>query len=486
MGSGIAGMHYIGMAAMRLAATPHYSAGLVALSIALAIVISFVALWLTFHLRDDVRQFTWRRVNSAIVMGLAIPVMHYTGMAAASFSPAPDAVVDLSRAVGISALGTLGIIGVTFMVLGLALVTSVVERRFSAQVQREDSLLRESAARLREDAERREFILSAAGIGMWEQDLEAATIEWSNTMEVIHGLPRARFPKTLDSFLENVHPDDRAIVVDEFQRLIEGGAERTKEYRVVWPDGSEHWIESTARVRRDGDGRAVYVFGVDRDVTRRRLLEDHVRQSQKMDAIGQLAGGVAHDFNNLLTAIMGFSELILESEEGSQAVRHDVGEILKAAQSAGSLTRQLLAFSRRQMLDPRVLDLSQIVADMESMMRRLLGEHIELVTVLPSSIWRVCADKGQIEQVVMNLSVNAGMRCRRAEPCGLRRRMSTWIRCSSCRTPARQPGVTSVSPSAIRVRAWTRASALICSSPSSRPRRWGKVPASGSRPSTAS
>src|SRR5688572_23305094 len=137
MGGGIAGMHYIGMAAMRLPAVSLYSAPLVALSIVLAIGIAFVALWLTFELREDASHFNWRRINSAIVMGLAIPVMHYTGMAAVSFAPAA-VVPDLSRAVSISALGTLGIIGVTFMVLGLAVVTSAVERRMSAQVLRED------------------------------------------------------------------------------------------------------------------------------------------------------------------------------------------------------------------------------------------------------------------------------------------------------------------------------------------------------------
>ena len=293
------------------------------------------------------------------------------------------------------------------MVLGLAVVTSTVDRHFAAQVRREDLLLRENEARLRHDAERREFILSADGIGLWEQDLTSGAIEWSETMEVVHGTSRAAFPKTLDAFLALVHPDDRARVVEGFHQFLQNGMEYTKEFRVLWPDGSEHWLESTARIHRDSSGHAIEVFGVDRDVTRRRVLEEHFRQTQKMEAIGQLAGGVAHDFNNLLTAILGYSELILEHPGGDAAIRADVGEILKAAQSASGLTRQLLAFSRRQTLDPQVLELNDIITAMEGMMQRLIGEQITLATSFDKSLWRVSADKGQVEQVVMNLVVNA-------------------------------------------------------------------------------
>ena len=407
MGVGIAGMHYIGMAAMRLPATSHYSPPLVALSIVLAIGIAFVALWLAFELREDASHFNWRRINSAVVMGLAIPVMHYTGMAAVSFTPSPGFLPDLSRAVNISALGTLGIIGVTFMVLGLTVVSSMVERRMAAQVLREDLLLRRSATQLRDDAERREFILSAAGIGMWEHDLVSGAIVWSNTMESIYGRSRAAFPKTLDGFLALVHPDDRGGFAKSFHGFLQEGTEHTKEFRVVWPDGSIHWLESTARVRRNSSGRPVSVFGVDQDITRRRLLEEHFRQTQKMEAIGHLAGGVAHDFNNLLTAIVGFSELIVEHPEADAKIRSDAGEILNAAQSGAALTRQLLAFSRRQTLEPQILNLKNVIGTMEGLMRRLIGEQVDLVTEVEASLWPVNADKGQIEQVVINLAVNA-------------------------------------------------------------------------------
>jgi two-component system cell cycle sensor histidine kinase/response regulator CckA len=144
-----------------------------------------------------------------------------------------------------------------------------------------------------------------------------------------------------------------------------------------------------------------------RDITERKLLEEQLRQSQKMEAIGQLAGGVAHDFNNLLTTIIGYSELTIKRLELEDPLRHTIVEIKKAGDRAASLTRQLLAFSRKQVLQPIVLDLNAIVSDLEKMLRRLIGEDLELQTLLHPKLGSVKADPGQIEQVLMNLAVNA-------------------------------------------------------------------------------
>jgi two-component system cell cycle sensor histidine kinase/response regulator CckA len=143
------------------------------------------------------------------------------------------------------------------------------------------------------------------------------------------------------------------------------------------------------------------------DVTERRQLEAQLRQSQKMEAIGTLAGGVAHDFNNLLTTILGYSGLLLDGLEGESPLREGIEEIQKAGERAAALTRQLLAFSRRQVLAPVVLDLNAVVANMEKMLRRLIGEDVALVAVLARDLWSVRADAGQIEQVIVNLVVNA-------------------------------------------------------------------------------
>jgi len=154
-------------------------------------------------------------------------------------------------------------------------------------------------------------------------------------------------------------------------------------------------------------GEPVRVYGIYRDITERKRLEEQLRQSQRIEAVGRLAGGVAHDFNNLLTAIKGHTEMLLEELGPDSPHRPDLEEIDKAAERATSLTRQLLAFSRKQLLQPRILDLNDLIRDMERMLRRLIGEDIELVTVLDPALGRVKADPGQLEQVLLNLVVNS-------------------------------------------------------------------------------
>lgn len=144
-----------------------------------------------------------------------------------------------------------------------------------------------------------------------------------------------------------------------------------------------------------------------RDLSDRKNLEEQLRQSQKLEAVGQLAGGIAHDFNNLLTAIIGYSELTVSEVERDSYLHQSILEIRKAGERAASLTRQLLAFSRRQVMQPRVLDLNDVVVEMNRMLRRLIGENIDLVTALDPDLGRVKADPGQIEQVIINLVVNA-------------------------------------------------------------------------------
>ena len=184
-------------------------------------------------------------------------------------------------------------------------------------------------------------------------------------------------------------------------------------YRVADSETREHDREGRSRVFLNNvvgfieDGHLVRVWGTQRDVTEQRHLEEQFRQAQKMEAVGQLAGGIAHDFNNLLTAILGNTQLLLRDLPPGDAKRGDVEEIRKASERAASLTRQLLAYSRRQMLQPEVLDLNVVVAEMDKMLRRLIGEHIALEAVLAPDLGRVRADPNQIEQVIVNLAVNA-------------------------------------------------------------------------------
>lgn len=209
------------------------------------------------------------------------------------------------------------------------------------------------------------------------------------------------------SSFEQVHPDDRKLVEEAAAEARSGGGGRTIQYRMRHKDGSWRVIESRASAILDAQGKVSNLVIVNRDVSERRQLEEQFRQAQKMEAVGRLSGGVAHDFNNLLGVIIGYAEFLQERLEPENALRGSADEILKAGKRAASLTRQLLAFSRQQVLDPKIVDLNAAVSDMEKMLGRLISEDIELTTLLSPNLGRVKADQGQLEQVLMNLAVNA-------------------------------------------------------------------------------
>ncbi len=206
---------------------------------------------------------------------------------------------------------------------------------------------------------------------------------------------------------EQIHPDDRHIVEEATREARDGGGARSVQYRMRHKDGTWRTLESSATVVVGPDGKADKLVIVNRDITARKQLEEQFRQSQKMEAVGRLSGGVAHDFNNLLSVIMGYAEFQQERLPAGDALRASADEIVKAGKRAASLTRQLLAFSRQQVLDPKVIGLNSAVADMEKLLRRLIGEDIELRTSLDRNLGRLKADQGQLEQVIMNLAVNA-------------------------------------------------------------------------------
>lgn len=172
-------------------------------------------------------------------------------------------------------------------------------------------------------------------------------------------------------------------------------------------DGTDFWEETTISPVLDEIGKIGNFIAFKKDVTENKKLEEQFRQSQKMEAIGRLAGGVAHDFNNLLTVIIGYSELILSQIAEEDSLYNKIRQIDKAGRRAEGLTRQLLAFSRKQILQPKIINLNQMIGDMEKMLLRLIGEHIELQTILGNELYFLKADPGQIEQVIMNLSINA-------------------------------------------------------------------------------
>jgi len=207
--------------------------------------------------------------------------------------------------------------------------------------------------------------------------------------------------------MDRIHADDRKMVEEAVVKATQERRDADLEYRTVWPDGSVHQISSTGRIFYDDEGRPVRGAGISVDVTDRRSLEDQLRQAQKMEAVGQLAGGIAHDFNNVLTAILGNAEFLMEDlPADEEKLRAEVREISVAAERAATLTRQLLAFSRKQLLEPRVLHLGDIVSSVAPMLRRLLGETIQLREAIADS-GHVKADPGQMQQILVNLAVNA-------------------------------------------------------------------------------
>jgi PAS domain S-box-containing protein len=203
-----------------------------------------------------------------------------------------------------------------------------------------------------------------------------------------------------------VHPKSLASVEERIARVLGGDASvPLVEQTLLRIDGGSVDVESAGILfNHEGRDAVQLVF---HDVGERKRLEEQFRQAQKMEAVGQLAGGIAHDFNNLLTVIASYSAALLMETPPDAPCRADVEEIGRAAHRAGTLTRQLLAFSRQQVLQPRVVDLNAIARDMEKLLRRLLREDVRFVTTLAPSLGRVYADPGQIEQVIMNLVVNA-------------------------------------------------------------------------------
>ena len=233
----------------------------------------------------------------------------------------------------------------------------------------------------------------------------ATVAECNDAMARMYGFTEAS--ELVGARLADLHDQGDPANREQMRSFIRAG------YRLADSETRERDREDRPRVFLNNvvgfveNGHLVRVWGTQRDVSEQRRLEEQFRQSQKMEAVGQLAGGIAHDFNNLLTAILGNTQLLLRDLPPGDIMRGDVEEIRKASERAAALTRQLLAYSRRQMLQPEILDLNLVVGDMDRMLRRLIGEHIALVTVPAPDLGRVRADPSQIEQVLVNLVVNA-------------------------------------------------------------------------------
>jgi PAS domain S-box-containing protein len=252
-----------------------------------------------------------------------------------------------------------------------------------------------------------------AHLGSWELDLKDPgninlnELRWSDETYRIFGHKPGEVKVTSELFFNSVHPDERQRVGSAVAEALRKSSAYEIEHRIILPNGEERHVRERGEVVIDEAGKPVQMRGIVMDITERRQLGEQLRQSQKMEAIGQLAGGVAHDFNNILTVIHGHASLLLVDKSMSKGAARSAQQIAQAAERAAGLTRQLLTFSRRQVMQPRRLDLNEVVSNMTMMLGRILGEDIALqLNYWPQPAF-ILADASMIEQVLLNLVVNA-------------------------------------------------------------------------------
>jgi two-component system, cell cycle sensor histidine kinase and response regulator CckA len=259
---------------------------------------------------------------------------------------------------------------------------------------------------LRRSEERFRNIFEAAPVGIGLVDLEGRTIQTNRVVQEMLGYTDEEFAHmTFDSF---THPEDIAANIELFDEMVDGTRDFFQmEKRFIHKSGSIVWANLVVSLIRDLDGSPAYALGMVENITRRKTLEDQLRQAQKMEAVGRLAGGIAHDFNNLLAVIMNCATFLAQSLDEDDPRLQDVKDIRASGERGANLVRQLLAFSRKEIVSPEVVDLNEIVDSMQSLLGRTLGEDIELDVVVCAEPCLTKVDPGQLEQVIVNLAVNA-------------------------------------------------------------------------------
>jgi PAS domain S-box-containing protein len=294
--------------------------------------------------------------------------------------------------------GTLLVIACYLLVLavtGLAVASAVWSER-----DRATRALQQSEERLR-------LALDSARMGIWYWSVEHNTLTWDENLRRLYGLGPADAVTSYEQFIGRVYPEDREFVSRSVQHALETGESLDYEFRILLPDGRVRWIADLGRVGRGLDGKPLYLTGVCLDVTERHASEERLRQSHRMESVGRLAGGVAHESNNQMSVVLGAASFILRRSDLPQAVREDVEHIRKAAERTSAVTAQLLAFSRRQILRPTVIDLNSLVTNWETVLRRTMGEDCTVVLRPGDRVPPIRADAGRLEQVLLNLTLNA-------------------------------------------------------------------------------
>jgi PAS domain S-box-containing protein len=341
-------------------------------------------------------------IGLSIVIVMVIASLQYEPIPLAGANVSPSTITSTVVVIFILTVGLLGLIldrfGTTLhSALNATLMHKQELEQSRAALQLVHTALRESEDRYRLITENSSDLISLIDLKG-----EGERIYVSPSYQTMLGYDSTELLGPLQP--EIVHPDDRDRVAEQYDQLAASGSARVT-YRMRHSDGSWRWIELQATAIRQ-QGR-YYGITVGRDISDRKYLEAQLMQSQRLESVGRLAGGVAHDFNNLLTAIMGNTDLAHDSLPARHPAHADLDEIMKSSERAAELTRQLLAFARRQIIEPHVLDLNQLILDMDKLLQRLIGAHVELIVRTDPNLWRIRADRGQIEQIVVNLAVNA-------------------------------------------------------------------------------
>ena len=285
--------------------------------------------------------------------------------------------------------------------LGVVAVTALL---LAAAVTHE----RETATReLRRRDEQLRVALDAARMGVWFWSAAENRLTWDDTLRKLYGLGPADGVAGYEDFITRVHPDDREFVEATVRRAMAEGGRLDYEFRIVLPDGRVRWISDQGRVVPAEDGGPAGMTGACTDITERRTAEEQLRLAHRMESVGRLAGGVAHEANNQMSVVMGAAGFILARSDIPPAVRTDAEYIRQAAERTAAVTAQLLAFSRRQVLRPRVLDLNAVLEKFRPVLQRTMGEDCEVTLRLDPVLGPVMADPGQLEQVLLNLALNA-------------------------------------------------------------------------------
>jgi two-component system, sensor histidine kinase and response regulator len=403
MGGGIAAMHYTGMAAMRLPAMSHYSTGIVALSVALAVVISLVALWLAFSFRGETASCSWRKIISALVMGAAIPIMHYTGMAAAHFSPAASGYVDQSHAIGASSLTVTGITSVTLMILGLVVVTALADRRFSLQ-----------ALELESSRRHRQIVETAldAFVGM---DSTGLITDWNVQAERTFGWPRAEVigRRLSDVAIPHRYREAHMQGLRRFTATGDGPVlNRRIEITALHRDGHEFPIELAISPIEWGDKHHFAAFV--RDVTERE--QAHQEIARKVDELArsnaeleQFANVASHDLQEPLRMVASYTQLLARRYKGRLDADADefIGFAVDGATRMQTLIQDLLSYSRVTTRGQSftITDAERACNDALQNLQPALADSQGVVSV--GSLPRVLADATQLTQLFQNLIGNA-------------------------------------------------------------------------------